>query len=105
MGWQESIPALSICSVILCPAVVIFFGLPLQSYPELQVSLKFPPTAKRPDVPPRTTGAGTRWIPPIDVNSSDYPINTPSERGNGGTPEPSCTQQSEIPLTVLNAHQ
>lgn len=128
MGWQKSIPALGIRSIILCPAVVILFGLspqlPLQSYPELQVSLKFPPTARRPDVPPRTTGAGTRWIPPDEsqqlletspdatstpdswrkldnLDSSDDQTNTPSGSANRETPQPSCTQQSKIPLTVL----
>lgn len=78
MGWQKFITLISIRALILCPAVVIYFGLsslPLHSYPELQARVKFPPTGKRPGVPPRTAGLGTRWIkPPEDLtpDSTNY---------------------------------
>ena len=79
MGWQKFFLSLGIRAIVICPALVSFLGVlpqPLQAHPELQVSLKFPPTEPRPDVPARTPGGGTR-------------------RG------PSCTQQGKIPLTVL----
>ena len=145
MDWQKSIFALGIRDIILCPAVVILFGLPLhlplQSHPESK-GLKFPPTVSRPDVHPRTPGAGTRWIEPKPLGggglsypsgegtlapsstspgwsgqdgatvpgdtsapappsgSTSYPAPPPG-RGEGGRAEPSCNQQSKIPLTVL----
>lgn len=77
MGWQKYLPSLRLPAITLCPAVVIFSMLPqvpLQSYPELQVSLKFPPTSDR-GAPARTAGGGTRG--------------------------PSCIQRGEAPLTVL----
>lgn len=78
MGWQKSLLSLGLPAITMCQALVIFFGLPpqlpLQSYPESQVSIKFPPTNKR-GAPSRTEGGGTRG--------------------------PSCTQQGEMPLTVL----
>ena len=77
MGWQKSLLSLGLPAITLYPALVIFFvppQLPLQSYPESQVSLKFPPTDER-GSPSRTEGGGTRG--------------------------PSCTQQGEMPLTVL----
>lgn len=73
MRWQKLLE-----SIVLCSILVIFSKLPPQtlahSYPESKVSLRFPPTVNR-GAPPRTAGGGTRG--------------------------PSCTQQSEMPLTAL----